>query len=167
MICFQSIPAEYRNADAIASGFPIGGEFTLPLMGRPVERTGFGQRLFDARTKAGLTQTQLAEKVHMAQSTLAELERHGQGSSKTLQIAAACGVSPEWLATGSDEKIAAAWPLVGLITPEEWMLLPPDVREDALAAVEHYLTRHRKKSGHASGKSAGSQSGASHRRTAA
>lgn len=84
----------------------------------------------------------------MAQSTLAELERTGQGSSKTLQIAAACGVSPEWLATGSEKKISAAWPLVGVVAPDEWPLLPPEVREDALAAVEHYITRHRKKAGH-------------------
>lgn len=115
-------------------------------MGRPVNRTEFGQRLFTARTKAGLTQTQLADRVEMAQSTLAELERSGQGSSKTLQIAAACGVSPEWLATGSEEKIAAAWPLVGVIGPDEWRILPPEVREDSLAAVEHYVTRYRKKS---------------------
>lgn len=132
-------------------------------MARPVVRTEFGQRLFDARTKAGLTQTQLAGKVHMAQSTLAELERTGQGSSKTLQIAAACGVSPEWLATGSDKKIAAAWPLVGIITPEDWLLLPEDVRDDALASVEHYITRHRKKANQTSGKFATSQPDASPR----
>lgn len=63
-------------------------------------RTAFGERLFKARSHAKLTQPQLAKAAGMAQSTLAELEYIGSGSSKTAQIAKACGVNPQWLAEG-------------------------------------------------------------------
>jgi phage repressor protein C with HTH and peptisase S24 domain len=64
------------------------------------ERTPFGQRLFDARTNAGLSQTALSKMVGMAQGTLGEAEVTAQGSSYTSQIAQAAGVRAEWLATG-------------------------------------------------------------------
>jgi transcriptional regulator with XRE-family HTH domain len=164
MTCFQSIPSEYRNADEIASGFPIPATTTVLDMGRTVDRTDFGQRLYDARTKAGLTHVQLAKLVHMAQSTLAELEKIGQGSSKTPQLASACGVSPEWLATGDERPMAGPWPLVGIVTPAEWALLPTDVKEDVLSAAEHYIARYRQK--HGSGKSSGPASNGTHQKAA-
>lgn len=167
MSSFQFMPPQYRNADANASGFPIDGQIIVFGMARPVTRSPFGKRLYDSRTGAKLTQIQLAKLAGIAQSTLAELERIGQGSSKTLQLAAACGVSPEWLATGSDEKITAAWPLIGVLTPAEWDHLPPEVREDVLSAVDHYVTRHRKKTASASGKFDGSQSDSEPRSAAA
>lgn len=63
--------------------------------------TDFGNRLKSARKHAGLTQAQLAKKVGIGQSTLAELEKAGQGSSHAPAIANACRVSALWLATGS------------------------------------------------------------------
>lgn len=60
----------------------------------------FGKRLKEARKNAGLTQAQLAKKVGIGQSTVAELERTANGSSHVAGIAAACNVSPMWLATG-------------------------------------------------------------------
>ncbi len=60
----------------------------------------FGKRLKEARKNAGLTQAQLAKKVGIGQSTVAELERTASGSSHVAGIAAACNVSPMWLATG-------------------------------------------------------------------
>lgn len=60
----------------------------------------FGKRLKEARRNAGLTQAQLAKKVGIGQSTVAELERTASGSSHVASIAAACNVSPMWLASG-------------------------------------------------------------------
>lgn len=68
-------------------------------------RTEFGQRLFDARTHAELTQTQLCKIVGMSQGTYGELERAGSSSSYTPAIATACGVDVSWLAYGRGEML--------------------------------------------------------------
>lgn len=47
----------------------------------------------------------LAKKVGLSQSTIAEAEYTAEGSLKTLQIAAVTGVSPRWLATGAGQMI--------------------------------------------------------------
>lgn len=70
------------------------------------ERSEFGARLFAARLYAGLKQTPLAKAVGMSQSTYAELEKKGLGSSKTVQLSAACKVNAKWLADGSGEMLA-------------------------------------------------------------
>jgi transcriptional regulator with XRE-family HTH domain len=128
---------------------------------REKERSEFGQRLHDARESAGLTQKQLAKLAGFkSQGSIAELEKSGQGSSKTLQLAAACRVTPEYLATGQNKPVAGPWPFLGIVTPEEWALLPDEVREDVLADAEHRVSRHRKKSGGESGKFSPSQPGA-------
>lgn len=46
--------------------------------GRPAkqERTAFGERLFQARQRAGLTQGELAEKLGTVQQVVADWERH-------------------------------------------------------------------------------------------
>jgi phage repressor protein C with HTH and peptisase S24 domain len=104
MSAFQSISEEYRLSDSVASGIPVTENRNLApmkLLGRRNrERTPFGQRLFDARTQAQMTQPQLAKAAGMSQSTLAEAEYTAQGSSYTAQLAAALGVRSEWLATG-------------------------------------------------------------------
>lgn len=82
------------------SGLPISGVATVSDMAHKRERTAFGERLFAARSHAKLSQPQLAKAVGMAQSTIGELEYIGTGSSKTAQIAQACGVNPQWLAEG-------------------------------------------------------------------
>jgi len=69
------------------------------------ERSEFGTRLFLARQHAGLSQVALAKKAGMSQSSYAQAESVGNGSALTLQIAAACGVRPEWLATGKGEML--------------------------------------------------------------
>ncbi len=68
-------------------------------------RTEFGQRLFEARTHAGLTQTQLCKIVGMSQGTYGELERSGSSSSYTPAIATACQVDVSWLAYGTGEML--------------------------------------------------------------
>lgn len=77
---------------------------------RERERTAFGARLYEARTEAKLKQPQLAKIVGMGQSTLAEAEWSAQGSSFTAQLAQACGVRPEWLASGALPKRAPVPP---------------------------------------------------------
>jgi transcriptional regulator with XRE-family HTH domain len=69
------------------------------------ERTEFGQRMFDARKKAGLTQKQVCDTLvpPVAQSTLAELERDAAGSRRTAEFAAAYRCNVHWLATGEGE----------------------------------------------------------------
>lgn len=93
-------------------------------MRKAKERAPFGQRLFDARTKAKLTQEALAKLVGMSQSTLGELEYTGQGSSFTPQIAAACGVRAEWLATGEGDMVAPV-PAPAPLFSEPWAEFQP------------------------------------------
>lgn len=64
--------------------------------------TDFGKRLAQARKGAKLTQKQLANMVGVAQGTISELEKIGHGSAYTYQLAMACRVHPNWLATGED-----------------------------------------------------------------
>lgn len=71
---------------------------------REKSRTPFGQRVYEARTEAKLTQIQLAVKVGMAQTTLVDAESTSHGSSFTAQIAEATGVRAEWLASGAGPK---------------------------------------------------------------
>lgn len=62
-------------------------------------------RLKEARKEAGLTQTQLAEKVGMSQPAYSELESGKSNSSALLaQIAFVLGVRSYWLATGEGPK---------------------------------------------------------------
>ncbi len=68
--------------------------------------TDFGRRLKAARKHAKLTQVQLAKAAGIGQSTLAELEREGYGSSRVVDLAAACGVSVAWLANGEGPMVA-------------------------------------------------------------
>lgn len=62
--------------------------------------TEFGLRLKAARKAAKMTQAELAKKVGIGQSTIAELEKTGNGSSHVPVIAAALKCSALWLATG-------------------------------------------------------------------
>lgn len=58
-------------------------------------------RVKAARKHAGLTQSELAERVGIAQTAISQLESGKTlRSSYLLQIAEACGVSPMWLASG-------------------------------------------------------------------
>lgn len=98
------VPREYRYSGICASGKPVGGFDTLADV-KDDDRTDFGKRLVAARKHANLTQANLAKAVGMGQSTLAEAEKTAQGSSFTAQLAAACGVSAEWLAEGKGEMV--------------------------------------------------------------
>ena len=65
--------------------------------------TEFGQRLKTARKAAKMTQADLAKKVGIGQSTIAELEKSGNGSSHVPVMAAVLGCSALWLATGEGQ----------------------------------------------------------------
>lgn len=97
------IPEGYRLADVFASGFPLSAFRNLQPMS-----TDFGKRLKTARKNAGFTQVQLAQAVGLGQSTLAGLEKEGFGSSHVATIAAACGVSPQWLQSGEGPMLPEA-----------------------------------------------------------
>lgn len=80
-------------------------------MGRPQkERTAFGARLQEARTGAGLSQPQLEKLTGVGQSTIAEAEWTGDSLRKVAEVAKACGVRVEWLATGEEPKYPATPP---------------------------------------------------------
>lgn len=81
-------------------------------------RSEYGARLYAARKHAGLTQTALAKAAGMSQSAYAEAETTGLKSTYTAQLAAACGVRPQWLAVG------------------EGRMLDSDTTEDDLPEVE-------------------------------
>lgn len=52
---------------------------------------------------AGLSQSELARRVGVKAQAIQHLATKGQGSKKNYDIALACDVDPEWLATGSGE----------------------------------------------------------------
>lgn len=90
------------------------------------ERSPFGERLYAARTRAKLTQVQLAKAASISQSTLGELEYDGEGSSATVRLAMACGVRPEWLAEGEGEMVDTfTWPFKH-VSREKILALDPD-----------------------------------------
>lgn len=67
-----------------------------------------GHRLKSAREAAGLSQAELAERVSMSQQGVADIETKGGRPRKLIEIARACGVSPEWLLGESAEKTPSA-----------------------------------------------------------
>lgn len=105
------------------------------------ERTPFGERLYEARKHAKLTQHQLAKKAGISQSTLGELEWKGDGSSKTAQMAIACGVRSEWLATGNGPMIDedALFPEVAKLAAEI-NRLPKRQRDLVLLSIGNTVT---------------------------
>lgn len=72
---------------------------------RVKERSDYGERLYQARKYAKLSQTELARRADMAQSTLAGLEKEGGGSEKTATLARICGVRVEWLERGDGSML--------------------------------------------------------------
>lgn len=67
------------------------------------------QRIKKARSYAGLSQKQLADRVGIAQASISELERGiAKKTSHAVKIASTCGVSPLWLSEGVGEMLAQA-----------------------------------------------------------
>lgn len=62
-------------------------------------------RLKQARKRAGLTQSELAERAGIKQSSVSEIERGlSRSSAHLIKLAQACNVDPVWLAEGSPEQ---------------------------------------------------------------
>ncbi|MCW3677850.1 helix-turn-helix domain-containing protein [Burkholderia cenocepacia] len=92
-------------------------------------RTAYGERLFIARRKKGLTQRQVEEYVGISQSNLGELEHRGAGSAFTVALAQLYGVNPVWLADGTG-------PMTGGLPAPEWLA---DLTGDELEAVRQFV----------------------------
>lgn len=70
-----------------------------------VMRETLGSRLKKARTDAGLTQEELARAAGVTQKTISKIERGDQvATAAIVQLARACGVTPEWLSEGAPTK---------------------------------------------------------------
>lgn len=95
---------------------------------RDEDRSDYGQRLLAARTQAGLRQVDLAAKAGISQGTLADLEKQGRASKFTAQLAIACGVRPQWLASGEGPMVDSdTWPF-RTVTRERLLALSPEDR---------------------------------------
>lgn len=66
-------------------------------------RTPFGQRMREARERAGLTQMEVRKRLHVSQGTLSGLETGAHSTRRLVDFAQLYGVSPEWLAKGEGE----------------------------------------------------------------
>jgi transcriptional regulator with XRE-family HTH domain len=92
---------------APASFQPKKGDAAMP---RPPAnkspRTDFGKRVFRARKLAKMTQKQLAAAIGCGQTNIAAAENRSDGSTLTVAIASATGVSVEWLASGTGEMFS-------------------------------------------------------------
>jgi transcriptional regulator with XRE-family HTH domain len=93
----HGLSPKHRIADILGNGLPIVNVGRLPPM---KTRTEFGQRMFDARTRAKKTQMEVCGKLKISQGTLSELENSANGSSRTVEFAQLYGCSARWLATG-------------------------------------------------------------------
>jgi len=104
---FQSMAATVSKDRYLVKRF-LDNLGNYPPRMRQKVRSDYGLRLYEARTHAGLTQTALAKVAGMSQSAFATAETTGQGSTYTSQLAAACGVRAEWLATGEGAMLQGA-----------------------------------------------------------
>jgi transcriptional regulator with XRE-family HTH domain len=85
----------------------------------------YGQRLKLARTRAGMTQAELAAAAGgvCQQSNVSKLERtDSQGSDFTLQFARALKIDPWWLATGEGSPDTVVSPEASLPEEEQRLL---------------------------------------------
>ncbi|MFS9419516.1 XRE family transcriptional regulator [Citrobacter sp. C411] len=91
-----------------------------------MNKTSFSERLNIAMQERGITQGALAEAVGMAQPSVWKLVSGGaKGSRKTVQIAHALGVRPEWLSDGigpmrADDKLSSIPPESEWGTVDAW-----------------------------------------------
>jgi transcriptional regulator with XRE-family HTH domain len=98
-----------------------------------------GLRLKKARDHAGLSQKQLQDRAGVSQKTISKIERGDQESStQVVQLARACGVNVDWLATGRGEMLTM--PLAVQQPPAEYQTLS----EESLEIARHRLRARRR-----------------------
>lgn len=96
----------------------------------------------------GLSQAQVAAQLKMSQGTIAELEKKGHGSSRTIEFAALLGCDAGWLATGEGSALPSAPPAPPRdfsdrreVSESDWAtlqdlkLLPDEDRNELLGAI--------------------------------
>jgi transcriptional regulator with XRE-family HTH domain len=130
--------------------FPTSGLWPNADVKGEKELRLYGERLRDARLKAGLTQVQLADVADIDQSTVSGLEKIddpdeiAEGSNYTAQFAAATGVEAYWLATGKPPRkrqagaIDAPWlaaVLAGVDIAAKGRPVTPQKRAEVAAAM--------------------------------
>lgn len=126
----QSIPLTLSGVRyRVKRATDIGHRYSADMTNKA--RTEYGARLYTARKHAKLTQTTLAKAAGMSQSAYAEAESTGLSSTYTAQLAAACGVSPAWLATGEGSMLGNT----GEVRPES------DQLADALEVLTKALQK--------------------------
>lgn len=85
------------------------------------QKTPFNLRVKEARELAKRDQEDLGKRVGISQQAVDKLEnRPAKGSSYTAQIAAACGVSPYWLATGEGPREIKELPPEAMAIGSAW-----------------------------------------------
>lgn len=119
----------------LAIGRPFCNGIGSPISSKPMS---IGDRVRRARKSAGLTQAQLGKVVGVRQATISELEKgESRSSAYLVQIAHACGVNTEWLATGKGDmygatnsepppssgqsNVSEAPPLLGMVPEISWV----------------------------------------------
>lgn len=108
-ICHNDLDCERESLEKrIDSAAAAPQKHPLPERGAPPVDgpcSTVGERLALARAWAGLTQTKLAKKIGIEQTSISQLERgESQRSTYVAELARACGVSTDWLAFGSEES---------------------------------------------------------------
>jgi transcriptional regulator with XRE-family HTH domain len=114
-------------------------------MGRPANthRTAFGERLFQARSKAGLSQAQVAEQLGISQQSFAGWERRETAlkPDQLARLAEILGATVEHLLGGGATRPRGAGP-VGKLRQvfERASKLPREQQKHVLRVVEDTLT---------------------------
>lgn len=116
---------------------------------KPSPRPPFGERLYAARLRAGLTQAELGERVGMSQRGIANWEIRPNSSPTTEQLAQLSDVldiSVEELVRGDAEEIRKRPGPKGKLVRvfEEVSLLPRSQQKDMIEVIE-MLTRSKKR----------------------
>lgn len=99
------IATAYNHSSLTVNNFSSLTSLRGAFMFNPMR---YGERLQKARTHAGLTQRQLAERIGnvCTQENISKLERgQASGSEFTAQFANACGVRAMWLAAEAGEML--------------------------------------------------------------
>lgn len=79
-----------------------------PVLEPEKECSSLASRLIMRREQLGLTQTQLADKSGLSQTTIANLEAgHSKGTKRILELAQSLHVTPEWLLYGGNLNLAS------------------------------------------------------------
>lgn len=97
------------------------------------ERKKFGKRLAEARDRAKMTQTDVADIFEIKKAAVSAWERGRNMPTvdRVAVMAAEFKVSVEWLITGAE----SAWPFGPDVAPDELAALPPDLKQQAVGAL--------------------------------